>query len=94
MVFHPEKEQTRPYNNFVTSVLIQVGGTSEVEVNEKKDRYTDALNATKAAVDEGIVAGGGTALLRCIPALDQIKPENEDQRIGEFSLSVNWDIQV
>ena len=44
--------------------LIQVGGSSDVEVNEKKDRVTDALNATRAAVSEGIVPGGGVALLR------------------------------
>lgn len=54
-----------------------------MEVNEKKDRVTDALNATRAAVEEGIVPGGGCALLRCIPALDSIKPANEDQKIGK-----------
>lgn len=64
--------------------FLQVGGSSEVEVNEKKDRVTDALNATRAAVEEGIVAGGGTALLRCLPALDEITYENEDQKIGEY----------
>uniref|UniRef100_F6Z587 60 kDa heat shock protein, mitochondrial n=1 Tax=Equus caballus TaxID=9796 RepID=F6Z587_HORSE len=62
--------------------VLKVGGTSDVEVNEKKDRVTDALNATRAAVEEGIVLGGGCALLRCIPALDSIKPANEDQKIG------------
>uniref|UniRef100_A0A9J7XQX6 60 kDa heat shock protein, mitochondrial n=1 Tax=Cyprinus carpio carpio TaxID=630221 RepID=A0A9J7XQX6_CYPCA len=62
--------------------VIKVGGTSDVEVNEKKDRVTDALNATRAAVEEGIVLGGGCALLRCIPALDNIKPVNDDQKIG------------
>jgi chaperonin GroEL len=61
-----------------------VGGSSEVEVNEKKDRMTDALNATRAAVEEGIVAGGGVALLRCIPGLDNVKVENQDQKVGEF----------
>ena len=54
-----------------------------MEVNEKKDRYTDALNATRAAVEEGIVTGGGTALIRCLPALDTIKAENDDQKTGE-----------
>ena len=54
-----------------------------MEVNEKKDRVTDALNATRAAVEEGIVPGGGCALLRCIPCLDAIKPANEDQKIGK-----------
>ncbi|CAI9716122.1 shock 60 [Octopus vulgaris] len=62
--------------------VLKVGGTSEVEVNEKKDRINDALNATKAAVEEGIVAGGGTALLRCISALDSINPTNSDHKIG------------
>ena len=46
--------------------LFQIGGSSEVEVNEKKDRVTDALNATRAAVEEGIVPGGGVALIRQI----------------------------
>ena len=67
-------------------MLFQVGGSSEVEVNEKKDRYTDALNATRAAVEEGIVPGGGVALIRCSPALDGVKPENEDQKMGKFML--------
>nr|XP_048726286.1 60 kDa heat shock protein, mitochondrial isoform X2 [Caretta caretta] len=62
--------------------VLKVGGTSDIEVNEKKDRVTDALNATRAAVEEGIVLGGGCALLRCIPALDALTPVNEDQRIG------------
>jgi chaperonin GroEL len=62
--------------------VVKVGGSSEVEVNEKKDRVTDALNATRAAVEEGIVPGGGVALLRCIPSLDALKPENEDQKRG------------
>ena len=62
--------------------LLQVGGSSEVEVNEKKDRYTDALNATRAAIEEGIVPGGGVALIRCQSSLDAVKPENEDQKMG------------
>lgn len=61
----------------------QIGGTSEVEVNEKKDRVNDALNATKAAVEEGIVPGGGTALLRCIKVLEAIKTTNKDQLTGK-----------
>lgn len=68
------------------SLALQVGGTSDVEVNEKKDRVTDALNATRAAVEEGIVLGGGCALLRCIPSLDTIKTANTDQKIGEFKI--------
>lgn len=63
-------------------VLLKVGGSSEVEVNEKKDRINDALNATKAAVEEGIVPGGGVALLRCIECLDKVKPANKDQQTG------------
>ncbi|CAH8510928.1 unnamed protein product [Schistosoma turkestanicum] len=62
--------------------VIKVGGSSEVEVSEKKDRYTDALNATRAAIEEGIVPGGGTALLRCIPILKSLETKNEDQRTG------------
>lgn len=57
-----------------------------MEVNEKKDRVTDALNATRAAVEEGIVPGGGCALLRCIPALDTLKTANSDQKIGKIVL--------
>jgi len=64
--------------------VIKVGGASEVEVNEKKDRVVDALNATRAAVEEGIVPGGGKALLYCSTKLDEVaeKAENMDQRIG------------
>lgn len=53
-----------------------------MEVNEKKDRVTDALNATRAAVEEGIVPGGGCALLRCIPSLNDLKTANSDQQTG------------
>ena len=62
--------------------VIKVGGSSEVEVNEKKDRVNDALNATRAAVEEGIVPGGGVALIRCLPALDALPPANDDQKMG------------
>jgi chaperonin GroEL len=62
--------------------LIKVGGATEVEVKEKKDRVDDALNATRAAVEEGIVAGGGVALLYATKALDGLSPENDDQRAG------------
>ncbi len=51
-------------------------------MGEKKDRVTDALNATRAAIEEGIVPGGGTALLRCIDILDNVPASNEDQRKG------------
>jgi len=56
-------------------------------VNEKKDRYTDALNATRAAIEEGIVPGGGVALIRCQSSLDAVKPENADQKMGKFQFS-------
>jgi len=64
--------------------VIKVGGASELEVNEKKDRVTDALNATRAAVEEGIVPGGGKALLYCSTLLDSVamNTPNMDQRIG------------
>ncbi|XP_050675325.1 63 kDa chaperonin, mitochondrial-like [Leptidea sinapis] len=62
--------------------VLRIGGCSEVDVNEKKDRVNDALNATRAAVSEGIVAGGGIALLRCIPILNSIKAANSDQAKG------------
>ncbi|MGM4910628.1 chaperonin GroEL [Rhizobium sp. 768_B6_N1_8] len=61
--------------------VIRVGGSTEIEVKEKKDRIDDALNATRAAVEEGIVPGGGTALLRCSIVLD-VKGENDDQNAG------------
>lgn len=62
--------------------VLRVGGASEVEVKEKKDRIDDALNATRAAVKEGVVAGGGVALLYATKALDGLKPENDDQKVG------------
>ncbi|CAG4957758.1 unnamed protein product [Colias eurytheme] len=62
--------------------VLKIGGCSEVEVNEKKERVNDALNATRAAVSEGIVPGGGAALLRCIPMLSNLKTANLDQQKG------------
>jgi len=62
--------------------VIRVGGSTEVEVKEKKDRVDDALHATRAAVEEGILPGGGVALLRSTGALDSLKPANDDQRVG------------
>jgi chaperonin GroEL len=61
---------------------INVGAATEVEMKEKKARVEDALHATRAAVEEGILPGGGTALVRCIPALAKIKSEDEDEGIG------------
>ena len=62
--------------------MIRVGGATEVEVKERKDRVDDAMHATRAAVEEGILPGGGVALLRAAEALKRIKTENEDQRHG------------
>jgi chaperonin GroEL len=62
--------------------VIRVGGATEVEVKEKKDRVEDALNATRAAVEEGIVPGGGVALLRARKAVGRIKNENSDVQAG------------
>ena len=62
--------------------VLRVGGSSEVEVKEKKDRIDDALNATRAAVKEGVVAGGGVALLYASKALDKLTAANEDQKAG------------
>ena len=62
--------------------VIYVGAASEVEMKEKKDRYDDALHATRAAIEEGIIPGGGVAFIRSIAALDKLKPENEDQKVG------------
>ena len=62
--------------------VIKIGGSSEIEVKEKKDRVDDALAATRAAVEEGIVAGGGITLLRSQHILDDIKTDNEDQKAG------------
>src|SRR3982075_2747704 len=61
--------------------VIRVGGGSEVEVKERKDRVDDAMHATKAAVEEGVVAGGGVALLYAIKALDKLKSDNDDQKV-------------
>ncbi len=62
--------------------VIKVGGATEVEVKEKRDRVEDAMNATRAAVEEGIVAGGGTALIYATKALKKVSPANDDQRVG------------
>ncbi len=62
--------------------VIRVGGATEVEVRERKDRVEDAMNATRAAVEEGIVVGGGAALLRAMGALDKLSPANDDQKVG------------
>ena len=80
--YEKEKLQERLARLASGVALLRIGGSSEVEVNEKKDRVTDALNATRAAIEEGFVPGGGTALLRCLPALKNLKGQNEDQNTG------------
>ncbi len=62
--------------------VIRVGGATEVEVKERKDRVEDAMNATRAAVEEGVVPGGGVALLYAVRALDKIQTDNDDQKVG------------
>src|SRR5262249_10086864 len=62
--------------------VIRVGGATEVEVKERKDRVDDAMHATRAAVEEGIVPGGGVALLRAIKALEKLRTANSDQKTG------------
>jgi chaperonin GroEL len=80
--YEKEKLQERLAKLSKGVAVLKIGGSSEVEVGEKKDRITDALCATRAAVEEGIVPGGGVALLRSIKALDALKPTNEDLRVG------------
>jgi chaperonin GroEL len=62
--------------------VIRVGGATEVEVRERKDRVDDALHATRAAVEEGILPGGGVPLLRAVKTLDKVHPANDDQKVG------------
>jgi chaperonin GroEL len=62
--------------------VIRVGGATEVEVKERKDRVDDAMHATRAAVEEGILPGGGVALLRAIEALKKVRTHNDDQKTG------------
>ncbi len=62
--------------------VINVGAATETEMKERKARVEDALHATRAAVEEGIVAGGGVALIRCLSAIETVKPANDDERIG------------
>src|SRR5204863_6447573 len=62
--------------------VINVGAATETEMKERKARVEDALHATRAAVEEGIVAGGGVALLRCVGAIEAVKGNDDDERIG------------
>ncbi|GER28776.1 chaperonin-60 kDa protein [Striga asiatica] len=81
-VFDKEKAQERLSKLSGGVAVFKVGGASETEVGERKDRATDALNATRAAVEEGIVPGGGVALLYATRVLKDIQTANEDQKIG------------
>ncbi len=80
--YEKEKMQERMARLSSGVAILKIGGASEVEMNEKKDRVTDALNATRAAIEEGIVPGGGTALIRCLEVLDAVPATNEDQKKG------------
>jgi chaperonin GroEL len=80
--YEKEKLQERLAKLSKGVAVLKVGGSSEVEVNEKKDRITDALCATRAAVEEGIVPGGGVALLRALKVLDGVNAVNDDQKVG------------
>jgi len=80
--YDKEKAQERLAKLAGGVAVVRVGGSTEVEVKEKKDRVDDALNATRAAVEEGIVPGGGVALLRASMILEGFKGDNEDQNAG------------
>ena len=80
--FDKEKLQERLARLASGVAIISVGAATETEMKEKKARLEDALHATRAAVAEGIVPGGGVALIRCLPVLDGLKLQNEDEKIG------------
>jgi chaperonin GroEL len=80
--YDKEKLQERAAKLAGGVAVIKVGAATEVEMKEKKDRVDDALHATRAAVEEGIVPGGGVALVRAIAAMDKIKGDNHDQNVG------------
>merc|ERR1712228_664688 len=80
--YEKEKMQERMARLSSGVAVLKIGGASEVEMNEKKDRVNDALCATRAAIEEGIVPGGGVALIRCLDALDNVSVTNEDQKKG------------
>src|SRR5574341_274481 len=80
--YDKEKLQERLAKLVGGVAVINVGAATEAEMKEKKARVEDALHATRAAVEEGIVPGGGVALLRCLPSLEKLKLDNEDQDFG------------
>ncbi|MBW1918447.1 MAG: chaperonin GroEL [Deltaproteobacteria bacterium] len=77
-----EKMQERLAKLVGGVAVIRVGAATEIEMKEKKARVEDALNATRAAVEEGIVPGGGVSMMRCIPALQELKLDNHDEQLG------------
>src|SRR5471030_530532 len=81
-VYDKEKLQERLAKLAGGVAVIRVGGASEIEVKERKDRVDDAMHATRAAVEEGILPGGGVALLRATEALKRVKVANDDQKVG------------
>ena len=80
--FDKEKLQERLAKLVGGVAVLYIGAATEVEMKEKKDRVDDALHATKAAIEEGIVPGGGVAYIRCISAIENLKGENEDENTG------------
>merc|ERR1711920_807089 len=80
--YEKEKMQERMARLASGVAVLKIGGSSEVEMNEKKDRVNDALCATRAAIEEGIVPGGGVALIRCLDSLDTVIVANDDQKKG------------
>ena len=80
--FDKEKLQERLAKLSGGVAVIKVGAATEVEQKEKQHRVEDALSATRAAAEEGIVPGGGTAYIRCMPALEKLKGDNEDEQVG------------
>jgi chaperonin GroEL len=80
--YEKEKIQERLAKLAGGVAVLYIGAPTEVEMKEKKDRVDDALSATRAAVEEGIVPGGGVALIRCSSALDEVETVNEDERLG------------
>jgi chaperonin GroEL len=80
--YEKEKMQERMARLSSGVAVLKIGGASEVEMNEKKDRVNDALCATRAAIEEGIVPGGGVALIRCLDSLDTVIVANDDQKKG------------
>ena len=80
--YDQQKNEARLANLTGGVGIINVGAASEIELKEKKDRFDDALHATRAAIEEGIVPGGGIAYIRCIESLNDVKYNNEDEKTG------------